>query len=114
LAKEQSIYHGGICADACGMGKTHEIISLIIAGRQYWTLQGRKCGPTLVVCPNSLKEKWFDDLFDMLGLEFEVRLYKKTELIENSQLFQQQDTSKVVVLATYEQLGVAKTIGEDQ
>ncbi|KAH0552925.1 hypothetical protein GP486_006876 [Trichoglossum hirsutum] len=38
----------------------------------------------------------------------------KIELIKTSPLFQQQDTSKVVILATYDQLGVAKTIGKDQ
>lgn len=70
--KQARVMEGGLCADGMGMGKTHEIISLILAlplvehrRRQ----QGRVIPvgrPTLIVAPCTLRKKWRDTLVNEL------------------------------------------------
>eukprot|EP00796_Vickermania_ingenoplastis_P003846 gene3847-2726_t len=54
LAQEKSKYKGGILADEMGMGKTIQIISLLLAHRVP--------GPTLVVCPVSSMMQWKNEI----------------------------------------------------
>lgn len=67
------MYKGGICGDGCGLGKTHEIISLILGATRFWSRQERPVRqPTLVVVPNNLLSKTRRDLHDQLGSAWTV------------------------------------------
>jgi superfamily II DNA or RNA helicase len=67
---------GSICGDGCGLGKTHEIIALVLAASVYWTLCGRPVDRlTLVVVPNALLAKRKSDFSDQLGGGWAVCVY---------------------------------------
>lgn len=59
-------YRGGICADGMGMGKTHQIISLIIMMQCYKKIKKRPGGKTLIVVPGVLIGEWKKDLSENL------------------------------------------------
>ena len=68
IAKEASTIKGGICGDAMGMGKTHEMISLMLAQDQLKPA----ALPTLLLCPVGLNYQHLEDLHDQLGSRWNV------------------------------------------
>lgn len=58
------LYHtkGGICANAMGMGKSHQIISMILAFARVRRAhqRGQDFGSTLLVVPGTRMEDWWD------------------------------------------------------
>lgn len=111
LTQEQSPIRGGICADACGMGKTHEIMSLIIAGQITGKINREKPLPTLLVVPANLEPKWYDDLYGGLGTAFKITRMSgigqklKTRIDSGDEVYKMKDPSAVVILATYDVIG---------
>lgn len=108
---------GGICGDAMGMGKTHQIISLIQAATYFWTRHGRSpCRPTLVVCNNTTRKKWVLELHKTLGSEWQVFdlgdrpqpalswSKKNIALHEKSRLFTGSDLHRRVLVTSYDQI----------
>ncbi|KAI9853264.1 MAG: hypothetical protein M1824_001461 [Vezdaea acicularis] len=73
LWMEESI-QCGICADYMGLGKTHEWLSLIVAGTDFWE-QRATGGATLVVVPNNQGKEAYDIAQNQLGEGFNVMRY---------------------------------------
>jgi len=106
------VFGGGICGDAVGLGKTHEFISLIIAGNLY--LQRRReesdppIRPTLVVCPHSLGAQTYYGLKRQLEADFNVHQIKKgTSSFDASHPWYRGTRRQYnVMVATYNQLSL--------
>lgn len=89
LEQEKSLYKGGILADEMGMGKTIQIIALLLAHRVP--------GPTLVVCPVSSMMQW--------KTEIEQHVVANTfivKIVSKSSFTSVEDMEKAdIVLTTY-------------
>lgn len=72
----ERLFGGGICSDAPGLGKTHEYMSLIIAANRHHenlrSADDPPIGPTLIVCPHSLRAQILNEVKRGLGAEYQV------------------------------------------
>lgn len=62
-------FNGAVCADTMGMGKTHEIIQLMMnarSRRERGREQKASSEPNLLVMPMQIKEKYLQDLCENL------------------------------------------------
>jgi hypothetical protein len=66
LVPEIQLCKGGILADEMGMGKTLQMISLILKTR---------LSPTLVVAPKAAVLQWRNEILRFVGNQIEVRIY---------------------------------------
>ena len=64
--QEEGAVRGGILADEMGMGKTLQMIALLLA---------RRNGPTLVICPAAAVYQWQGELTRFAGGELDVHIY---------------------------------------
>jgi hypothetical protein len=106
-------YGAVFCGDGCGVGKTHEIQGYIIAGTLFWDKRGSPMNkPTLLVCPNSLVKKTFQDVKDQLGADSYVYQYGQNVGARGEPLrfdprhpvYRSQHAGRTVVFATFTQL----------
>ena len=105
------VYGGGINADGCGMGKTTELLMLLIAMRRHATLLGEKPRPSMVIVPSHLEEKWYFTLRNELGQDFRVTRYLKVSGKRDDTVFSPahaiysdsngKDPSRNILLITY-------------
>ncbi|TKA63028.1 hypothetical protein B0A49_08963 [Cryomyces minteri] len=68
----EATFGGGIVGDAPGLGKTHEYMSLIIAGNQLAELDDEAAGATLIVVPHSLRTQIAVEVRKGLGAAYTV------------------------------------------
>lgn len=70
VQQEQSEYAGGILADEMGMGKTIQMVAMLVK-RKEMAMQAMRdgddanahgVGPTLIVCPTSAMPQWADEI----------------------------------------------------
>ncbi|KAI9204403.1 SNF2 family N-terminal domain-containing protein [Polychytrium aggregatum] len=87
--QEESRFHGGILADEMGMGKTIQMISLLVTKRHV--------KPNLIVVPTVALHQWRSELAERTSANLSVKLYHgvaRTETAEDLAKFD-------VVLSTY-------------
>lgn len=72
---QEKMFSCGFCSDGCGLGKTHEIITLILLANMFWDLRddAEKCTRgTMICCPPTLVRRWLKLLERHLPADYEV------------------------------------------
>lgn len=86
---------GGILADAMGLGKTIQMLSLILHNA---AKPGAACKTTLIVCPLSMLDQWLDEIRNRVkGSQLQVNVYYGNSRIKDASWLKKCD----VVLTTY-------------
>lgn len=92
IEQEKSAYKGGILADEMGMGKTIQVIALLLAHRV--------SGPTLVVCPVSSMMQWKTEIEQHVAANaFLVKIVSKSSFTSAEEM-----EKADIVLTTYPML----------
>ncbi|CAM9695293.1 unnamed protein product, partial [Chrysoparadoxa australica] len=66
---------GGILADEMGMGKTVELLALLLASKASQDEAHQIDGPTLVICPTSMIGQWRMEIERRLEYQLKVAIY---------------------------------------
>lgn len=73
--QEQSKIGGGIIADSCGLGKTTQMLAYLALSTRLLEKGSGEFKPTLILCPPSVIDTWFDEWQLRFQDIFNVRLF---------------------------------------
>lgn len=90
MKQEESIYKGGILADEMGMGKTIQMISLLVSRPL--------SKPTLVICPTVAMMQWMSEIENRVSKDFfKIMLFHGNDRPTCSNILETQD----IILTSY-------------